>query len=130
MKNKKMIIAIVALVVVVAVFAGVYLATRPDTVAGGKTFTVTVVHKDESTKEFTYTTDAEFLGFYLEEQGLIEGERSDFGLYMSSVDGEVADYNVDSGYWALYIGEEYAMTGIDETPITDGAEFSLVYTIG
>ena len=49
---------------------------------------------------------------------------------MSSVDGEVADYNVDSGYWALYIGEEYAMTGIDETPITDGAEFSLVYTIG
>jgi len=59
MKNKKMIIAIVALVVVVAVFAGVYLATRPETAAGGKTFTVTVVHKDESTKEFIYTTDAE-----------------------------------------------------------------------
>jgi hypothetical protein len=37
---------------------------------------------------------------------------------------------VDQGYWALYIGQDYATTGIDTTPIQDGAAYSLVYTIG
>ena len=49
---------------------------------------------------------------------------------ISTVDGELADWNVDQGYWALYIGEEYATTGIDLTPIHDGDSFSLEYTIG
>ena len=30
----------------------------------------------------------------------------------------------------LYIGEDYATTGIDTTPIEDGAVYSLEYTIG
>lgn len=130
MKNKKTLIAAVALIIVVAAFLCIYTMTRPETVAGGKTFTVTVVHKDETTKEFTYTTDAEFVGEVLLEEGLIEGEEGDYGLYMTVVDGETADYNVDGGYWAFYEGEEYAMQGIDLTPITDGAAYSLVYTIG
>lgn len=130
MKNKKTIIAVVALVAVLAVFLGVYLVTRPETAAGGKTFTVTVVHKDESSEEFTYSSDAEFVGEVLLEEGLIEGNESEYGLYINAVDGETADYNVDGAYWAFYIGEEYAMQGIDLTPIEDGAAYSLVYTIG
>ena len=46
MKNKKMILIAVALVACIAVMLGIFLATRPETVAGGKTITVTVVHKD------------------------------------------------------------------------------------
>ena len=49
---------------------------------------------------------------------------------MPTVDGELADWNVDQGYWALYIGEDYATTGIDTTPIHDGDVFTLEYTIG
>ena len=45
-KKKNLIWALVALVAVVAIFAGVYFATRPDTAAGAKHITVTVVHKD------------------------------------------------------------------------------------
>ena len=130
MKNKKLILALAALVVVAAVFVGVYFATRPETTEGAKKFTVTVVHKDETTKEFTYNTDEEFLGAVLLAEGLIEGEDGEYGLYITSVDGEVADYNVDSSYWALYEGEEYAMQGIDQTPVEDGDTFKLVYTIG
>lgn len=130
MKNKKLIFAVVAFVVVIALFVGVYFATRPETAAGGKTFTVTVQHKDGTEKVFTYQSDEEYLGAVLLAEGLIQGDESEFGLMVTTVDGETADYSVDQSYWALYIGEDYATTGADQTPIHDGDAFKWVYTIG
>ena len=129
MKNKKLILAAVALVVVVAIFAGVYVATRPDAQQGAKTFTVVVVHADGTEKTFEYRTDAEKLGAVLEEKGLIESEGADDGMF-HTVDGEKADWSVNQSYWAFYEGEEYAMTGIYDTNIVDGAVYKLVYTLG
>jgi len=132
MKNKKLILAIVALVAFVAVFLGVYLAATPKASQGSKSITVTVVHADGSTKEFQYRTDAEMLGTYLEEQGLINSEGADAGMF-HTVNGEKAVWNpgdTHGAYWAFYLGEEYAMTGIYDTPITDGAVYKLVYTLG
>ena len=94
-----------------------------------KSFTVTVVHADKTEKTFDYKTDATILGDYLEAQGLIESEGADDGMF-HTVDGEKADWNVNQSYWGFYIGEEYAMTGIYATDITDGASYKLVYTIG
>ena len=119
-----------ALVLVVALMAGLYLANRPETVQGGKTITVTVVHKDGAEKEFVCHTDEEFLGPVLLAEGIVEGEMGPYGLMINSADGEIADWNVDQSYWALFIGEEYAVTGADTTPIQDGGVYSLVYTIG
>ena len=130
MKNKKTILAIVVLVAVIAVFAGIYFATRPETTEGAKTITVTVVHKDGTEKEFTYHTEEEFLGPVLLAEKLVKGKQDIYGLMISAVDGETADWNVDQGYWALYVGEEYATSGADTTPINDGDSFKLVYTIG
>lgn len=127
MKNKKLILAIVALVVLVAVMVTVFVLTKPETQQGAKAFTVTVVHKDGSTKEFSYRTDAEYLGPVLVEKGLITGSQGQYGLTIEAVDGETADWNKDNAYWALYIGEEYATTGIDSTPVYDGSTFKLVY---
>ncbi len=59
--NKKRIVALVAIVVVIALMLGVYLATRPETQQGSKAITVQVAHKDGTEKTFTYRTDAEFL---------------------------------------------------------------------
>lgn len=129
MKNKKLVLAVVALVVVVAVFAGVYFATRPEAGQGSKAFTVTVIHADGSSKDFSYRTDAEKLGAFLEEKGLISSEGADEGMF-HTVDGEKADWNVNQSYWAFYLGEEYAMAGIYDTVITDGAVYKLVYTLG
>lgn len=129
MKNKKIILALVALVVILGILAGVYFATRPATSQGAKTFTVTVVHGDGSSKDFTYHTDEEFLGTVLQSEGLIQGENGEFGLFIHTVDGETADYTVDGSYWALFVGEEYATTGIDSTPVHDGSVFRLVYTV-
>ncbi len=130
MKNKKMILAVAAFVLVIAALAGVYLATRPATVEGAKTITVTVVHKDGTEKTVEYHTDEEYLGPVLLKEGLVVGEEGPYGLMISAVDGEAADWNVDQSYWALLIGEEYASTGADMTPISDGDSFKLVYTIG
>lgn len=92
-------------------------------------FTVTVIHADGSSKDFAYETDAQLLGDYLEQQGLIQSQGADDGMF-HTVDGEKADWNENQSYWSLYLGEEYAMVGIYDTPITDGAVYKLVYTIG
>jgi hypothetical protein len=130
MKNKKLILIAVAVIALIGVMLGVYFATRPETTQGGKTFTVTVVHKDGSEKVFTCHTDEEKLGPVLLTEKIVEGSMGDFGLYILSADGEVADYNVDQGWWALYEGENMASTGADAVAITDGGSYKLVYTIG
>lgn len=128
MKNKKSWIAAIALVAVVAIMAGIWLITRPKPVEGEKTITVTVVHKNGTEKAFTYHTDAEYLGAVLYGEGLIKAEGVDEGMF-NVVDGEKADWNADQSYWSLYIGEEYAQTGVDTTVIKDGDSFRLVYTV-
>lgn len=130
MKNKKLVLIAVAVVAVIAILLGIYMVSRPETAAGAKEITVTVVHKDGTSKDFVYNTDEEYLGPVLLTEGLVEGEEGPYGLSISAVDGETADWNVDQSYWALFIGEEYATTGADATPVYDGSVFKLVYTIG
>lgn len=130
MKNKKLILIASALIVCAAVMLGVFFMTRPETVAGSKTITVTVVHKDGSEKVFTCRTDAEYLGTVLVDENIVVGSYGEFGLYFDTADGETADYSVDGGWWQVLIGEEASMVGADQVPIADGNAFSLVYTIG
>lgn len=130
MKNKKLLLAIVAFAAAIAIFAGVYMTTRPAVSEGSKAITVEVVHKDATSKTFEYQTDEEYLGALLLAEGLIEGEEGQYGLYVTKVDGEEAIYEVDNSYWAFYQNGEYAQQGVDTTPITDGDSYSLVYTIG
>lgn len=121
-------IALVALIVVAAILAGLYFLFRADPPEGEKTVTVKVVHADQSEKEFTYETDDEYLGELLTEEGLVEGETSEYGMYITKVDGEQAVFETDNAYWALYENGEYASTGADQTVLDNGDEFSLVYT--
>ena len=121
-------IALVALIVVAAILAGLYFLFRADPPEGEKTVTVKVVHADQSEKEFTYETDDEYLGELLTEEGLVEGEVSEYGMYITKVDGEQAVFETDNAYWALYENGEYASTGADQTVLDDGDDFSLVYT--
>lgn len=132
MKNKKVLLAAIALLVVAGVMAAVYFATRPTVQdwTGSKTITVTVVHSDGKSQEFSYSTDKAYLGEVLQEAGLISGTPGEFGLYIETVDGETSSWEENGAYWAFYVGEEYATTSVDLTPITDGAVYKLVYTLG
>lgn len=107
-------------------------APAPETTEGQEevkaaTFTVIVVHSDGTEKSFTYTTTEEFVGPVLVAEGLISGNDGPYGLEITHVDGEQAIYNEDKAYWALYEGEEYALQGIDSTPVVDGGVYKLVY---
>ena len=43
---------------------------------------------------------------------------------MKTVNGITVDYEEDGAYWAFYIGDEYATTGVDATDIEEGASYS------
>ena len=73
-------------------------------------------------------TDAENLRGALEENGLVSGDESEYGLYVKSVNGIAADYDADGYYWALSKAGEYLMTGVDDTLIADGEQYELVRT--
>lgn len=69
-------------------------------------------------------TDKTLVGEALQELELIAGDEGDFGLYVKTVDGITADYDKDGVYWAFYENGEYAMQGVDQTEITEGAAYS------
>lgn len=94
---------------------------------GDTTLTVEVKIEDKSVK-FTINTDADTVGAALLENDLIAGETSEYGLYVKVVNGVTADYDIDQSYWAFYINGEYAMSGVDTTPIVDGEAYLLEYT--
>ena len=129
-KNAKLTLALLALLAVVGLFAGLYLTSRPDPVSGIKSVTVTVTHADGSEKFFHYQTDMNYLGALLLSEGLIKGDPGPYGLYITEVDGEVADYSANKSYWALFDEDDYAAQGADLTVLEDGDVFKLVYTRG
>lgn len=94
------------------------------------TITVQVKGSDGNVTDFVIKTDEEFLRGALEQENLVEGDESEFGLYVKVVNGEKADYDADGAYWAFYKGDEYLMTGVDTTPIADGDLFRIEYTVG
>lgn len=127
-KNTKLLIAALAVVLLAGAMLGIYFAARPAAAEGEKTITVEVIHSDGQGKTFTYRTNAEYLGEVLAAEGLVQGEDSQYGLMILTVDGEDAIFEESGAYWALYQNGEYAQTGADTTPIADGDTFRLAYT--
>ena len=93
-----------------------------------KTITVDVVDADGNVTTFTIVTEEEFLRGALEQEQLIEGEESEYGLYVKYVNGIRADYDKDGAYWSLSKDGEILMSGVDTTPIEDGDHFELTYS--
>lgn len=102
---------------------------REDTTFGEGAKTVyTVVKYQNFSVTFTVKTDAEMLGDALIAHGLIAGEEGAYGLYVKTVNGILADYDIDQSYWSLEQNGQALFTGIDSTPIVDGATYEIVYT--
>ncbi len=94
---------------------------------GAKTVTVKVEAEGHSIN-VTVKTDAATLGEALLALNLIAGEEGAYGLYVKTVNGILADYDVDGTYWGFYQNGEYMMTGVDATNISGGESFELVRT--
>lgn len=119
MAKKKNVILIVVAAILVIAMAAAYALYGPHASAGGKNITVKVVHLDGETKDFSYSSDEEYLGTILTEEGLIEGEQSQYGLFVTTVDGETADDSKQQ-WWGYTVNGEDAVNGVDTQPVEDG----------
>ena len=131
MKNKKKLLGIGLIVVLVVVMALVYGKFREKPVEGSKNITIEVVNSKEESKVYELKTDAEYLlGAMEEAEGLtFEGEEGEYGMSIMTVNGETADFNVDASYWSFYVNDEYCNYGVSEQPVEDGDAFAIVYTV-
>ena len=91
---------------------------------GETKFSFIVVDKDGNETPFEIHTDKKIVGEALLELDLIAGEDGPYGLYVKTVNGITADYDTDQTYWAFYVNDEYAVSGVDTTEITDGDTYS------
>ncbi len=93
----------------------------------GKTTIVVTVKDGDTSTEFTIHTDAENLADALTgtEPKIAEGQDSEYGLYITTVNGKTAD---DTHFWSIEQNGEMLMTGASSTPISDGEAFELVWT--
>ena len=90
---------------------------------GNTKFNFNVTDAEGNTTEFVVNTDETTVGDALLKVNLIAGEDSEYGLYVKTVNGVTADYDVDQTYWAFYINGEYAMTGVSDTNVEAGATY-------
>ena len=96
---------------------------------GETTFYFTAQDLDGTVTKYEIHTDAKTVGEALVALELVSGDESDWGLMVTSVNGITADWEAEKAYWAFYIGEEYAQTGVDATDIVADTEYSFVKTI-
>ncbi len=130
--KKKLALGIAVIVILLAVFTGVYYFCAPKASEGNKDYTLAVVDDKGNTVDYQASTDAEYLREALEElekteDFSLEGEEDAYGLYIKTVNGVTADYDTNGAYWAIYLNGEYAANGVDSQPVNDGDAYRIVY---
>ena len=99
-------------------------ASNPILLGVGETkFQFVMVTDNGTERYFDVSTNAKTVGDALLATGVIEGEDSEYGLYVKKVCGITADYNENKTYWAFYVNGEYATTGVDKTEIVPNATY-------
>ena len=103
--------------------------TQAKTQAGTKTITVQIIVDGTDTVSKTIQTDAEYLRGALEEEDLIAGEESQYGLFVKTVNGITVDDSKQQ-WWCFTKGGAEIFTGVDDTPIADGDKFEITLKTG
>lgn len=150
-KNTKIIvISVCVLVVLIAAFALIYTfgspnpdrdAQNPETTPSIsdttgeapdklKHITLKVVLEDGSEKTFEAATDGNSLRDALESvEGLVKGDDGPYGLFVTEVDGVVADSSKQQ-WWCFTRGGETLLTGVEDTAIADGETYEITLKTG
>lgn len=121
-EKKRKITLAAALIVLLALFAVVWLCFMPQGSKLDKTIVFEVSHTDGSQNSFTLMSGCETLGELLEANELIAGEDGPYGLYVKTVDGETVDESLNQ-WWCFTKDGEMLMTGVDDTVIADGEHY-------
>lgn len=129
--NKKVFLGVIVLIAILGLFLGMYLKFKPQAQAGGKNITIEVVDDAGASVMYEVATDAEYLSeAFNDAEGLeVLGDESEYGLTITTVNGLVADFNVDAAYWSITVNGEYGQYGADAQVVADGDAFQLIYTV-
>lgn len=129
--NKKLLLGVAILAVLIIALGAVYFVFSPKTSEGSKAITLSVIDNTGAETTYDVKTDAEFLREVFDEiEGLtVEGTDGDYGLYINTVNGVTADFNSDGAYWSIYVNGEVGQNGADTQPVTDGDNYSIVYEV-
>lgn len=129
-KTKKIIAGVVA-IILVAIMAVVYVNFGEKATEGSKDITISVINSKQQTKTYELSTDAQYLRQAMDEvEGLeYSGTESEYGMMVSTVNGETADYATNGAYWSFNVNGQYCNYGIDTQPVNDGDAFEIVYTL-
>ena len=122
-------LSLVVLAVLIAAMALCTGCRQQQTSAGTKNITVTIIADGKETVTKNISTDAEYLRGALDEEGLIAGDESEYGLFVKTVNGITAD-DAKQQWWCFTKGGETLFTGVDSTPIADGDTFEITLKTG
>lgn len=103
--------------------------TQAEPQTGTKSITVQIIVDGQDTVTKAITTDAEYLRGALEEEDLIAGDESQYGLFVKTVNGITADDSKQQ-WWCFTKGGADLFTGVDTTPIADGDAFEITLKTG
>ena len=124
LKAKRILSALVCAVLILCTFGCTQKPTEGETNAYTTEFKFSVTDTNGKTTDFTISSNKKYVGEALQDEGLISGEEGQYGLYVKTVNGLTLDYEKDGMYWALYINDVMATTGVDMTEIKPGEVYS------
>ncbi len=127
--SKKGLIALVVVLVLAVAALVIWQVNKPAAQKGGKEITVNIDHLNGDDTSYTISTDEEYLRGALEQENLIEGTESEYGLYVQTVDGETADESKQE-WWGYSVNGEFAELGVDSQPVADGDVYDFVLNVG
>ncbi|MCM1528645.1 MAG: DUF4430 domain-containing protein [Alistipes sp.] len=131
--KKKIILIVVGIIVLVGLAVGMWFISRnfkDEPVDGRKNITLQVVsERDSYSFEEKYETEEAYLGDFLDKEGIIGFDTSEYGRFITSVNGYEASSD-DQSWWCVIVNGESAVTGVDEIAVEDGAKYALELKIG
>ena len=118
-----------AFALLIAALSFVYATFREKAQAGSKDITISVINSAGKETMYTLSTDAEYLlGAMEEAEGLtFSGTEGPYGMMLTTVNGETADYNTNGAYWAVIVNGNYGNYGVSMQPVEDGDGFVILY---
>lgn len=130
-QNKKKVLLIGGIAIaIIAVLVGVwFFTTQSSIITGEKNIKVMVVYADQSQDMFDIKTKEEFLRGALEQEKLISGNESQYGLFVTTVNGITANDSKQE-WWQFSSSGSALPTSVDSTPIADGQQFEILLTVG
>lgn len=126
---KKELLALGIFILLAAVSLLAYQLLSPRASEGTKEITVRVDHLEGEDTSFSFATQAEYLRQALEEQELVSGQESEYGLWVETVDGETADDSLQQ-WWGYEVNGTRAEYGVDGQPVNDGDVFQFTLNVG